>query len=672
MSETSPETPKNSDLGQEEPGDPDKAPPSDDRPRHQQAPRLTGSSVPGPKIPPVFIYLFLILGGVLVFETILMGSMTGNQLRYDLFLKHVKAGEVKKVKVGLHEITGEFNEELEIPGIKEGSTLKTKTFTSNRVHEHRELIPLLDEYKVEIEGSPDNSAMVQIMLWGGLFVFMLVIWYFIFKRLNPQRSAKAFGRSKARIIAENEIAVRFTDVAGIDEAKEELQELILFLKDAERFERLGAHIPRGVLLVGPPGTGKTLLAKAVAGEAGVPFYSLSGSDFVEMFAGVGASRVRNLFSQAHKNSPCIVFIDELDAIGKARGGGHSGAHDEREQTLNQLLAELDGFETETGVIMLAATNRPEILDPALLRPGRFDRQVSVDRPDLQGRREILKVHAKKITMKKGIDLEQVAKTTPGFAGADLANLVNEAALMAARHNKEAVEGKDFEAAFERIVAGLEKRQRILRPQEKRRVSIHEVGHALVALARESSDPVHRISIISRGAAALGYTMQLPVEDRFLLTMQELEDRMDVMLGGRVAEKVILGDLSTGASDDLNRAVQLARRMVKEFGMSDKLGPTAFANSPKARYLDGSDAGPRQYSEETAREIDQEIRKMINASESRVSELLSKAKDALLKIADILFEKETLDHEELLEVAISENAPVHPSKTEAGQKTAIES
>ncbi|MDF1664780.1 MAG: AAA family ATPase, partial [Planctomycetota bacterium] len=436
MSETSPETPKSSDNGPDKPSSneedvpilpnvPRKAPTSGDRPRHQTPPRLKGSSVPGPKIPPVLIYLFLILGGVFLLESVLMESMTANQLRYDLFLNYVKEGKVDKVSVGPHEINGEFKEELEIPGVKKGSTVKTKKFTTQRVHEHRELVPLLDQHKVEIEGTPDNSAITQILIWGVIIILMLVVWYFILKRLSPQRNAASFGRSKARIIAEDEIDVRFTDVAGIDEAKEELEELILFLKDAERFERLGARIPRGVLLVGPPGTGKTLLAKAVAGEAGVPFYSLSGSDFVEMFAGVGASRVRNLFSQAHKNSPCIVFIDELDAIGKARGSGHSGAHDEREQTLNQLLAELDGFETETGVIMLAATNRPEILDPALLRPGRFDRQVSVDRPDLQGRREILKVHAKKITMKEGIDLENVARTTPGFAGADLANLVNE-------------------------------------------------------------------------------------------------------------------------------------------------------------------------------------------------------------------------------------------------------
>jgi cell division protease FtsH len=640
---------------------------SEDSPPNGNAPpRLTGSTVPTPKIPPMILYMLLICGAFFLLDTVVLGSMGHNELRYDLFLSYVEEGKIAKINVGPTEVYGEFKENTEIPAKREGTTVHTKKFLTVRVFGDNDLIAevikTIKKQEGRVSGLPDNSAVTQIFMWGILILLMLGGWFFILKKLSPQRHAMSFGRSKARIVAENEIDVRFADVAGIDEAKEELQELILFLKDAERFERLGARIPRGVLLVGAPGTGKTMLAKAVAGEAEVPFFSLSGSDFVEMFAGVGASRVRNLFSQAQKSAPCIVFIDELDAIGKVRGVGHSGAHDEREQTLNQLLSEMDGFETSSGVIMLAATNRPEILDPALLRPGRFDRQVTVDRPDLRGRRAILEVHAKKIKIDEDVNLDGIAKTTPGFVGADLANLVNESALMAARHDQSTVMNKNFEDALERIVAGLEKRERIIRPQEKRRIAIHETGHALVALARESTDPVHRISIISRGAAALGYTMQLPVEDRYLLTARELEERLEVMLGGRVAEKVILGDLSTGAADDLNRAVKLARRMVKEFGMSERMGPTAFANSLQSRYLDGSSqSGPKDYSEETAREIDQEIRKLINDAENRVFELLSKSRDAVLQIAEVLIEKETMDQQELLDVAIAEKAQIHDSK-----------
>jgi cell division protease FtsH len=670
-----------SDPAPSSPNDESTEPPSDPPPdgyysdnppqakKVDKTPRLAGSQIPQPKFPMIFVYLALILGGVFLLESVVMDSMGSNNLRYDMLMQFVQDGKVSKVSVGPQNITGELKELTEIPGTREGTTVSTKKFVTNRVHEDPELVKLLTKHKVEIHGVPDNSAFTQIFLWGILIACMLAGWFFILKRLNPQRSAAAFGRSKAHIVAEDEIDVRFSDVAGIDEAKEELQELILFLKDAERFERLGARIPKGVLLVGPPGTGKTLLAKAVAGEADVPFFSLSGSDFVEMFAGVGASRVRDLFSQAQKSAPCIVFIDELDAIGKIRGVGNSGAHDEREQTLNQLLSEMDGFEDNAGIIMLAATNRPEILDPALLRPGRFDRQVSVDRPDLRGRKAILEVHAKNVKMNEEVQLDQIAKTTPGFVGADLANLINEAALIAARSDQDSVKSKDFDAAFERIVAGLEKRQRIMRPQEKRRIAIHETGHALVALARESTDPVHRISIISRGVAALGYTMQMPTEDRYLLTAQELEERLEVMLGGRVAEKVILGDLSTGAADDLSRAVQLARRMVKEFGMSEQIGPTAFASSGGSRYLGGAtDSGRKEYSEETAREIDQEIRRIINEAESRVHGLLSKSRDAVLQIAERLMEMETMDQDELLEVAVAEQAEVHPTKLKASKAT----
>jgi len=461
------------------------------------------------------------------------------------------------------------------------------------------------------------------------------------------------GKSKARVYVEHKTGVTFDDVAGIDEARGELMEVVDFLKNPERYRRLGGKIPKGVLIVGAPGTGKTLLAKAVAGEAGVPFFSLSGSDFVEMFVGVGAARVRDLFAQAQEKAPSIIFIDELDALGKARGVSPIvGGHDEREQTLNQLLAELDGFDTQKGVMILAATNRPEILDPALLRPGRFDRQVVLDRPDLRGREKILKVHVRDVKLAPGLDLSLVAARTPGFVGADLANLVNEAALHAARVGKESVDAVDFDEAIDRVVGGLERRSRVINPKEKEIVAYHEAGHALVAESRQHADRVAKISVIPRGVAALGYTQQQPTEDRYLMTRAELLDRLDVLLGGRVAEELIFGDISTGAQDDLQRATDMARHMVARYGMSDALGLATFEPPRQALFLNVPSMAQREYSEETARRIDDEIRKLFEAAHGRVRETLTAKRDVLTSLAKLLIEKEVVSRDDLMALLAS--------------------
>jgi cell division protease FtsH len=490
-------------------------------------------------------------------------------------------------------------------------------------------------------------VITSFLILGGLFLFM--------RMFSPSRQVMSFGKSKAKVYAEKE-KVTFDQVAGIDEAKEELREIVGFLKDPQPYLRLGARIPRGVLLVGPPGTGKTLLARAVAGEAGVVFFSLSGSDFVEMFAGVGASRVRDLFEQAHKEAPCIVFIDELDALGKVRGVGVSGAHDEREQTLNQLLSEMDGFDPDKGVVILAATNRPEILDPALLRPGRFDRQVVVDRPDLKGREKILGIHAAKIRKDDSVDLGKLAMQTPGLVGADLANVVNEAALLAGRKGKDSVQQEEFEEAIQRSLVGLERKGRIMAPHEKERIAVHETGHSLVALSVPHADPVTRVSIIARGVGALGYTMQLPEEDRHIITKGELEDRLAVLLGGRGAELLVYGDTSTGASDDLARATGIARAMVREFGMNERLGPTNLAGSQRQRFLGMESQQRPDYSEETAREIDEEVRSIIRATEERVARLLDQREPALRGIAAALVREEVILQEELGRLASEFGAP----------------
>jgi cell division protease FtsH len=489
---------------------------------------------------------------------------------------------------------------------------------------------------------------------------MWLIWRFMFKKLGPGQgmlSLGGLGRNRAKIYAQSEIGVTFDDVAGVEEAKEELQEVVEFLKHPKKFQNLGGRIPKGVLLVGPPGTGKTLLAKAVAGEAGVPFFSVSGSEFVEMFVGLGAARVRDLFAQAQEKAPCIIFVDELDALGKARGANPLGGHDEREQTLNQLLVEMDGFDPKKGVIIMAATNRPEILDPALLRPGRFDRQVLVDRPDIQGREAILRVHAKGVKLAPNVALKVLAARTAGFVGADLANLINEGALLAARRGKAQVEMADLEEAIDRVVAGLEKKARVMNPKERERVAYHETGHALVAASVPSGDPVHKISIIPRGIAALGYTLQLPTEDRYLLTRSELLDRLAVLLGGRVAEQITFGEVSTGAQNDLQRAADIARRMVKEYGMSERLGALAFEPERRPLFLPAGDGltGGKAYSEETAREIDIEVKRIVDETEGRVRTILTQGNGHLRALAQRLLEKEVLEGEELRQLLAGGNA-----------------
>jgi len=494
--------------------------------------------------------------------------------------------------------------------------------------------------------------------WGpmliitGLFVFFI---FMMMRRMGGAGSPMAFGRSRAKLYAQEDLGVTFADVAGVDEAVEELREVVEFLRNSEKYHRLGGRIPRGVLLVGPPGTGKTLLAKSVAGEAGVAFFSLSGSDFVEMFVGVGAARVRDMFQQAQQKSPCIVFIDELDALGKTRGSGMVGGHDEREQTLNALLVEMDGFESNSGVIVLAATNRPETLDPALLRPGRFDRHVLVDRPDVRGREDTLKVHVKKVKLDESVDLAKIAAITSGFCGADLANLVNEAALLAARNNKDAVGMEEFNEGVERVTAGLEKKQRIIHDDEKQRIAYHEAGHALVAHSLPNTDPVHKISIIPRGLAALGYTMQRPEEDRFLMTQGELESRIQVLLAGTIAEELVFEDISTGAQNDLERATEIARSMVMQFGMST-LGRVNYRESSRNAFIPtGEPPSGGAHSEETAREIDEEVGRIIADGLSKVRQILSTRRDTLIAISEKLLEDETMDAETLRRI-VDESSP----------------
>ncbi|EWS55367.1 MULTISPECIES: ATP-dependent zinc metalloprotease FtsH [Methylibium] len=523
------------------------------------------------------------------------------------------------------------------------------------------LVAQLDAAKVRYGSVRESKWLGALISWVAPALVFFGIWWFLMKRMGGgmgHGGMLEIGKSKAKVYMQTETGVTFKDVAGIDEAREELMEVVEFLKNPDRYKRLGGKIPKGVLIVGAPGTGKTLLAKAVAGEAGVPFLSLSGSEFVEMFVGVGAARVRDLFEQAAAKAPCIVFIDEIDALGKARGvGGLSGGHEEHEQTLNQLLAEMDGFDTNRGVIILAATNRPEVLDPALLRPGRFDRHIAVDRPDLNGRRQILQVHVKNVKLAPTVDLAALAARTPGFAGADLANLVNEATLRAAKSGKDAVDMQDFEEALDRIVAGLEKKNRVMNPTERKFVAYHEAGHALVAEHRKNSDRVTKVSIIPRGIAALGYTQQSPTEDRYLMRRSELLDRLDVLLGGRVAEQLVFDDVSTGAENDLQRATDLARHMVTHYGMSDALGLATYDARPAPLYLNGPTLPePRTYSERTAEAIDGEVRRLLDEARERVSRTLSTHRAALESLASLLLEKEVVDRAMLDGLMASSAAP----------------
>ena len=524
------------------------------------------------------------------------------------------------------------------------------------------LIAQLDASKVRYAGVLESKWFGLLISWVAPTLIFVGIWFFVMKRMGGgmQGGMLEIGKSKARVFMQQETGVTFKDVAGIDEAKEELMAVVEFLQHPDRYKRLGGKIPKGVLIVGAPGTGKTLLAKAVAGEAGVPFLSLSGAEFVEMFVGVGvgAARVRDLFEQAAQKAPCIVFIDEIDALGKARGISALGGNDEREQTLNQLLVQMDGFDTNRGVIIMAATNRPEILDSALLRAGRFDRHVSIDKPDIKGRKQILEVHAKSVTLAPQVDLGSVAARTPGFAGADLANLVNEATLHAAKRGKDAVDMQDFEEALDRIVAGLEKKNRVMNPMERRFVAFHEAGHALLAELRETADKVSKISIIPRGVVALGYTQQLPTEDRYLLRKSELPDRLDLLLAGRVAEQLVFEDVSTGAENDLQRATDMARHMVTHYGMSDALGLATYDTQRAALYLDGrSLPEQRNCSEHTAEVIDTEVRRLLDDARARVNETLLSHRVTLDLLANVLLEKEVVDLGMLDELLKSPSATV---------------
>jgi cell division protease FtsH len=579
----------------------------------------------------VALLLMILIQNIFLAETI-------QRIPYSEFKDLLRNGKVESVTLSQDEIRGVLKEGQE-------GERGTRHFLTIRVQDP-DLVNELEQHGVKYSGRYESTWVTTLLSWVVPIVIFFGVWSLIFRRMSPGGTVMTIGRSKAKIYGENEVKVTFNDVAGVQEAKDELVEIVEFLRNPKKFQRLGGKIPKGVLLVGPPGTGKTLLARAVAGEAKVPFFSINGSEFVEMFVGVGASRVRDLFAQAQSIAPCIVFIDELDALGKARGANPLVGHDEREQTLNQLLVEMDGFDSRKGVIILAATNRPEILDPALMRPGRFDRQVLVDRPDLNGREAILRLHAQQVRMGPRVDLRTIAQRTPGFVGADLANVVNEAALLAARKDKDAVEMEDFEEAIDRVVAGLEKKNRILSDKEKEIVAYHESGHALVAASLPNADPVHRISIVPRGIAALGYTLQLPTEDRYLMTRSELLDKLAVLFGGRVAEELVFDEISTGAHNDLTRATDIARRMVIEYGMSPKFGPLAFEAKRGPVFLDGGLAAPKEYSEETAREIDQEVARIIQETYARVRDLLTKRRDDLERLARRLLDKEVVEGEEL--------------------------
>jgi len=583
-------------------------------------------------------YVFVAIWAVILVHDFIHALQKLEELPYSEFRTLVAAGKVEEVTVTHQALTGKLKQE---DGAKE-----QKSFTTIRV-EDPDLVKELDAHHVKFTGVIESTFLKDIISWLLPTLVFVGIWFFIFRRLGQGQSGfMTVGQSKAKIYAEKDTKVTFADVAGVDEAKEELREVIEFLKTPEKFTRLGGKIPKGILLVGPPGTGKTLLARAVAGEAGVTFFSISGSEFVEMFVGVGAARVRDLFEQAKVKAPCIIFIDELDAIGKARGMGPM-AHEEREQTLNQLLVEMDGFDPRIGVILMAATNRPEILDPALLRAGRFDRQVLVDRPDKIGRLAILRVHAKQVVMGPDADLEVIAGMTPGFSGADLANIINEATLLTVRRGKEQVGLPELQEAVERVVAGLEKRNRVLNKMEKERVAYHEVGHALVALSFPGADPIQKISIIPRGIAALGYTLQLPTEDRFLMTKTELENKVAVLLGGRIAEELIFSEASTGAQNDLVKATDIAKSMVKSYGMSDKLGTVTLDRERQPFFVQLQ--APQEkgdYSEETAREIDCEVRRIIDDQYERVKRLLAEQKASLLEGAKQLLEREVISGAEL--------------------------
>ena len=578
------------------------------------------------------LWLVIILSMILLFG-IFSQSQTGRkELNFSEFLARVEQGEVAEVELKGSAITGK---------LKDGTPFQTYAA------EDPELIPSLRKQGVVISAKPvEQTPWWSLVLnWLPMLLFIGVWVFFMRQMQGGGAKALSFGKARARLLTEKQNRVTFADVAGVDEAKNELQEIIEFLKDPQKFQKLGGRIPKGVLLMGPPGTGKTLLARAIAGEANVPFFSISGSDFVEMFVGVGASRVRDLFEQGKKHAPCIIFMDEIDAVGRHRGAGLGGGHDEREQTLNQLLVEMDGFESNEGVILIAATNRPDVLDPALLRPGRFDRQVVVARPDIRGREEILKVHVKKIPLAPDVDLAILARGTPGFSGADLANLVNEAALLAAREDKKFVERKDFESAKDKVLMGVERKSLILSEEERRATAYHEGGHALVAKLIPGTDPIHKVTIIPRGRA-LGITQQLPMDEKHNYHREYLLDNITILMGGRVAEELVLGHMSTGAGNDLERATDLARKMVCEWGMSEKLGPLTFGKKEEMIFLGKEIAQHQDYSEQTAQEIDQEVRRFVIEAYERAKELVKSRIGALHALAAALLEREVLEGREI--------------------------
>ena len=601
--------------------------------------------------------------------------------------RFVKSGEhyyydANHLRIGKNSVSGQVRRSQQAPTTEtdfiRGEVVSFRTYKSDNAEEELVLISAMKSAK-QVDASFDWGFPKGPSVWrpyGPMFLIsglFLLFFFLMLRRLGGAGSPMAFGRSRGRLYAEEGLGVTFDYVAGIDEAVEEVREVVDFLKSPDKYQRLGGRIPKGVLLVGPPGTGKTLLAKAIAGEAGVPFFSLSGSDFVEMFVGVGAARVRDMFQQAEAKAPCIIFIDELDALGKSRGTSAVGGHDEREQTLNALLVEMDGFDSNNGVIVIAATNRPEMLDQALLRPGRFDRQVLVDRPDIRGRKDILKVHVKAVKLDPTVNLDEVAAISPGFAGADLANLVNEAALLAARKDKSAVGMAEFNEGVERVTAGLEKKQRVMNEDEKYRVAYHESGHALVAFSLPNTDPVHKVSIIPRGLAALGYTMQRPEGDRFLMTQPELESRIQVLLAGTVAEEIIFDDISTGAQNDLERATEIARSIVMDYGMSE-LGRISFRQSNRSAFLSGGgDELMRTYSEEAAQQIDAAVRRVINTCLTKVRDILTHRKDSLIALAEELMVVESVDAEDLRRIIeVSSAGPrvvpgtVQGARTSGGQ------
>ncbi len=582
--------------------------------------------------------LWVIIGGVMILLYYLsqQGAPTSKEMVFSDFLNKIEAGDVIDVVIKEKQITG---------------TLKDGAQFNTYVVDYPNLVTDLRTKNVKITVKPpdDTPWYIAFLFSWGPIILLVAVWIFFMRQTQMGgNKALSFGKSKAKLLTEDRKKVTFADVAGVEEAKEEVQEIIEFLKDPPKFQKLGGRIPKGVLIVGPPGTGKTLLAKAIAGEANVPFFSISGSDFVEMFVGVGASRVRDLFDQGKKNAPCIIFIDEIDAVGRLRGAGLGGGHDEREQTLNQLLVEMDGFETTEGVILIAATNRPDVLDPALLRPGRFDRQIVVGRPDVRGRIEILKVHTKKIPMSSDVELETIARGTPGFSGAELANLVNEAALYAARINKKSVEMTDFEAAKDKVLMGVERKSLFISEKEKKNTAFHEAGHTLVAKLLPGTDPIHKVTIIPRGRA-LGLTQQLPVDEKYTYSKEFLYTNIAVLLGGRAAEELMMNHMTTGAGNDIERATDLARKMVCEWGMSEKLGPLSFGKKQEEIFLGREISQHRDYSEQTAIMIDAEVKRLVMENYDRAKKLLKDNINTLKALAEALLEKEVLDGPEIEEI-----------------------